>query len=69
MDIKKCEFDCPVKDRKMLGGLHDRMFNQDVGFRFEVNVKTTDPKEIQEMLQLFNKAAADFNETWHKEPK
>jgi hypothetical protein len=65
MDIKKCEFDQPV-EKMSSTGLYKGMFNEDVGFRFEVDLKVTDPKEVEEMLKLFNRTAADFNETWKK---
>lgn len=65
MEIKKCEFDHPV-ERKSSTGVYSGMFNEDVGFRFQVRVRVTDPKDVKEMLNLFNKAAADFNDTWKK---
>lgn len=68
MKIDKCEFDARTETRST-GGLMPGIFSQDVGFRFKVNIHATDPKEIDEMLTLFNKAAADFNETWNAEKK
>jgi hypothetical protein len=65
MEIKKCEFDCPVENRKSTG-LHKGMFDEDVGFRFEVTIKGTDRKEIEDMLKLFERTATDFKETWQK---
>lgn len=65
MEIKKCEFDAPV-EKVSSTGLHPRMFNQDVGFRFEVDIKVTERKEIEEMLNLFERATTDFKETWRK---
>src|SRR5579864_6027144 len=40
MKIKECEFDCPVEKRSSTG-LHKGMFNEDVGFRFEVEINGT----------------------------
>ncbi|HXY79540.1 MAG TPA: hypothetical protein VEI08_02770 [Candidatus Bathyarchaeia archaeon] len=68
MDIKECEFDQPKKPISSTG-LRPKMFNQDVGFRFAANVRAADPKEIDKMLHLFNKAAADFNAAWEAEKK
>jgi hypothetical protein len=65
MEIKKCEFDCPVEKRSSTG-LHKGMFNEDVGFRFEVEIKGTDQKDIEDMLKLFEQTATDFKETWQK---
>ena len=65
MDIKECEFD-DVDGKKISTGLMPRMFNQDVGFRFKVNVKTTDRKEVEAMLKLFEQATTGFKETWQK---
>jgi hypothetical protein len=65
VEIKMCEFDQPVKG-KVSTGIYEGMFNQDVGFRFQVNVKVTDRKDIEEMLELFNRAVADFNDVWKK---
>jgi hypothetical protein len=42
------------------------MFNEDVGFRFEVEIKGTDRKDIEDMLKLFEQTATDFKETWQK---
>jgi hypothetical protein len=66
LDIKKCDFTAGpsiVKSTSLMPG----MFNQDISFNFLVNVHVTDHKDLEEMLSLFNKAAADFNETWKKE--
>ena len=65
MEIKKCEFDAPI-EKLSSTGLHPKMFNQDVGFRFEVDIKVTDRKEIEEMLTLFERETEDFKETWRK---
>jgi len=65
MESKKCGFDRPT-EHKSSSGLHPGMFNQDVSFQFEVNVKTTDLKDVQAMLDLFNRTAASFNEAWKK---
>jgi glucan biosynthesis protein len=65
MEIKQCEFDKPAEKRSSTS-LSPRMFNEDVGFRFEVNIKVTDRKQIEEMLKLFEQAAEDFKETWSK---
>jgi hypothetical protein len=63
--IKKCEFTEPVEKRSSTG-LHKGMFNEDVAFRFEVEIEGTDRKHIEEMLNLFDRAAAGFKETWQK---
>jgi len=65
MKIKKCAFD---ERSKLVSstGIHDGMFNQDVGFRFEVDIKVTDRKDIEAMLKLFDEAATGFKETWGK---
>lgn len=65
MEIKQCEFDLPVENRRSTG-FYRGMFNEDVGFRFLVDVKTTDRKELEEMLKLFERATADFKEAWQK---
>jgi hypothetical protein len=65
MEIKKCDFDGPRQPGSSTG-LHERMSNQDVGFRFEVDINVTDRKDIQEMLKLFERATTDFKETWRK---
>lgn len=65
MEIKKCEFNAPVEQISSTG-LHPRMFNQDVGFRFEVDIKVTERKEIEEMLNLFERTTTEFKETWRK---
>ncbi|MGA8367559.1 MAG: hypothetical protein ACLQMT_08470 [Candidatus Acidiferrales bacterium] len=64
MDIKKCEFDYPVENRRSIGGIHPEMFKENVGFRFDVTIEATDPTDIEEMLKLFRKSASDFNDTW-----
>jgi hypothetical protein len=65
MEIKTCEFDCPVEKRSSTG-IHKGMFNEDVGFRFAVEIKGTDRKDIEDMLKLFERTATDFKETWQK---
>ena len=45
---------------------HKGMFNEDVGFQFEVKIKGTDRKDIEAMLNLFDRAATGFKETWQK---
>jgi hypothetical protein len=65
VEIKKCEFDHPAREKSSTG-LYPGIFSEDVGFRFQVNVKVTDPKDVEEMLELFNRAAADFNDTWKR---
>ena len=42
------------------------MFNEDVGFHFEVEVKGTDRKDIEDMLKLFERATTDFKKTWQE---
>jgi hypothetical protein len=63
METSKCEFDLPIEHRSSTG-LHPGMFDQDVGFRFEVNVKTTEPDDVKTMLDAFKKATADFLDAW-----
>jgi hypothetical protein len=65
METKQCEFDGPDEKRRSTG-LYPGMFNEDVGFRFLVDVKVTDRKDVEEMLKLFEKATTDFKETWNK---
>jgi hypothetical protein len=65
MEIKKCEFNEPVENRSSTG-LHKGMFDEDVRFRFEVKIKGTERKDIEDMLKLFERAATDFKETWRK---
>lgn len=65
MEIKKCQFDCPVEKRYSTG-LYKGMFDEDVDFHFEVTVKGTDRRDIEDMLKLFEKATSDFKQTWQK---
>jgi hypothetical protein len=63
MEIKAAEFDSPITNRTS-SGIHEKMFNQDVGFRFLVDVKYTDRKDLESMMKLFDKMAADFKKDW-----
>ena len=63
MDIKQCEFDAPVEKRSSTG-IYEGMFNENVGFRFEVEIDSTKRKHVEEMLNRFEKMANDFKETW-----
>jgi hypothetical protein len=63
MKIKTCEFSLPAENRRSTG-LHEGMFNEDVRFSFEVEIKGTNPKHIEAMLKLFEKTASNFEETW-----
>jgi hypothetical protein len=42
------------------------MFNEDVTFQFEVDVKVTDRKDLESMLKLFERATTDFKAAWQK---
>jgi hypothetical protein len=64
MNVKKCDFNGPVEKRRSIGGIHPEMFNEEVEFRFEVTIKGTDPKDIEDMLKLFKKSANGFDTTW-----
>ena len=68
MEVKKCEFNHPVENRES-AGMHEEMFNEDVGFWFEVNVNTTDRKDLELMLRGFDQVAADFKKAWQKRLK
>jgi glucan biosynthesis protein len=63
MEIKQCEFDQPVEKRSSTG-FYKGMFNEDVGFRFLVDVKVTDRKDVESRLKLFELATTSFKETW-----
>jgi len=65
METKQCEFDEPLENRTSTG-LYPGMFNEDVGFRFLVDVKVTDRKDVESMLKLFEQATTNFKETWQK---
>ena len=65
MEIKKCQFDQPVEKRYSTG-LYKGMFNEDVTFQFEVDVKVTDRKDLESMLTLFERATTDFKAVWQK---
>jgi hypothetical protein len=65
MQIKHCEFDQPVEKRSSTA-LYSGMFNEDVGFRFLVDVKVTDRQDVESMLKLFERATTDFKEVWQK---
>jgi len=65
MKIKKCGFTEPVTKRSSTG-LHEGMFDEDVSFSFEVGIKGTDRKHIEDMLELFEQSSSDFLETWRK---
>ena len=53
MELKKCEFSNSPE-------------NEDVGFWFEVKVKTSDKKDVEFMLRCFDQVANDFKKTWQK---
>jgi hypothetical protein len=59
MEIKKCQFDQLVEKRYSTG-LYKGMFNEDVTFQLEVEVKGTDRKDTEDMLKLFQRATTDF---------
>lgn len=65
MKIAKCPFTQPVEKHSSTG-LYPGMFNEKVSFEFEVEIESTKLRHIEEMLALFEKAAADFKETWRK---
>ena len=50
MDIKKCEFDYPVENRRSIGGIHQEMFKENVGFRFDVTIEATDTDQSKNTL-------------------
>jgi hypothetical protein len=65
MKIKKCEFTGPVTERRSTV-LHEGMFDEDVRFCFEVEIKGTDPRQIGDMLKLFEQSSSSFLETWRQ---
>jgi hypothetical protein len=65
MKIVKCKFTQPVEKRSSTG-LYPGMFNENVSLEFEVEINSTKREHIEEMLNLFERAAADFKETWQK---
>ena len=65
MKIVKCAFTQPVEKRSSTA-LYPGMFNEKVSLAFEVEIDSTKRKHIEEMLTLFEKAAADFKETWQE---
>ena len=65
MEIKQCQFDCPIEKRSSTS-FYRGMFNEDVTFHFDVNVKVTDRKDVESMLKLFEQATTDFKATWQK---
>lgn len=65
MEIKKCQFTQPVEKRYSTA-LYRGMFNDDVAFEFEVDVKVTDRKDLESMLKLFELATTDFKKVWRE---
>jgi hypothetical protein len=65
LEIKKCQFVQPVEKRYSTG-LYRGMFNEDVTFEFEVDVKVTDRADLESMLKLFERATTDFKTIWQE---
>jgi|ERR1700739_3680722 len=63
--IVKCTFTGPVVKRSSTG-LYKGMFNENVTLDFQVEIDSTKREHIEEMLNIFDKVAADFKEAWQK---
>ena len=70
MRIKKLEFNGPVEQRSSTGlhagGIHSPLFDEDVFFKFEVQIDGSKRDAVEQLLLEFDRASAKFKEVWQK---